>query len=89
MKYRYCTSKSRCFDNNALPAQPEEDKNHKVFEAKQSVFKFENSNNETPKSIDEIAQQKSNTTSKISAQQKPQKLKSSSRNELRKNRTFS
>ncbi len=58
-------------DNNALPAQPKEDKKPQGVEAKQSVVKFENSNNETPKSIDEIAQQKSNKQQN-SAQQKPQ-----------------
>lgn len=68
------TPQNQGADNNALPAQPKEDKKPQGVEAKQSVVKFENSNNETPKSIDEIAQQKSNKQQN-SAQQKPQEAK--------------
>lgn len=68
------TPQNQGADNNALPAQPKEDKKTQGVEAKQSVVKFENSNNETPKSIDEIAQQKSNKQQN-SAQQKPQEAK--------------
>jgi len=60
-------------NNNVVPVQSQEDKKPQGVETKQSVVKFENSNNETPKSVDEIAQQKSNKQNSV--QQKTQEAK--------------